>query len=290
MLTAKTLQVNGQETFYYAAGDGEPVVLIHGMLANAECWEFTHNDLSRSHTVITPDLPGHGRSQAGLHPYGLEFYARWLHALVGILGIERFALVGHSMGGGIALHYALQHPEHLTRLALSNPLGVGGRLFPGTVRLLARRAGYAVLLSLTRKLDPYLFKYVEGEIVMDPTGEARGPLVAMAEATLQKGAWPLISGLRLKMVDFLVPGKHRAFAESLHAIALPVLVIWGTHDGLLPVDNVSAGSRYLPQARWHMLEGSAHMPMLDEPEAFNALLNDFMTDRETNQQERAVSG
>ena len=121
----KTESIHGSEITFATAGKGPVLLLIHGMGGNFRNWESVVGPLARHHTVIAPDLPGHGESAAGHGDYSLGSFASVLRDLLVTLGHERATLVGHSLGGGVAMQFGYQFPEMVERLVLVSSGGLG---------------------------------------------------------------------------------------------------------------------------------------------------------------------
>jgi pimeloyl-ACP methyl ester carboxylesterase len=262
------------ETFLYREGSGPPLVMLHGMAATSDCWAYAFEKLKANYTTIAPDLPGHGRSAGHAYPYGLDFYLRWLAGLLETLEVEKPILMGASMGGAISLAYTMAHLEHVERLILVDALGVGTRL--SLAGRMIFQLPYFVVGMLTRRADPYLFRYFQFWSFWNPWGSAGKIIARMADVNRRQGVWPLWAGTRLLLTDFLLPGKRRLFNQRLDAITQPTLLAWGRHDALLPVANALAGAERMPNARLRVFENSAHAPMLEEPEAFNRAVLEFL--------------
>ena len=130
MMEIKTESIHGSEITFAHAGKGPVLLLIHGMGGNFRNWESVIGPLARHHTVIAPDLPGHGESEAGHGDYSLGSFASILRDLLLRLGHERATLVGHSLGGGVAMQFAYQFPEMVERLVLVSSGGLGPEVSP----------------------------------------------------------------------------------------------------------------------------------------------------------------
>jgi pimeloyl-ACP methyl ester carboxylesterase len=278
MQESTVVMVDGIETFVFIEGEGSPVVLIHGMTASAESWLYTFDALKSSYRIFAPDLPGHGRSARGNYPYCLDFYNRWLDALLDTLDLEKIALFGHSMGGAVCLAYAMAHPERVERLMLSNALGTSASLPRGTAWQSIVKFPYLLLSTITGRDDPYLFRYTQGRTLNDPWGVARPALEGMLSAvrTYRRPLWGAWPGFRLILADILPPGKRRDFVARQASITIPTLITWGPDDGLLPVAHAYEARDRIPGATLHVFERSNHAPMMEEPEAFNAAMRAFL--------------
>ncbi|MBN1312150.1 MAG: alpha/beta hydrolase [Anaerolineae bacterium] len=278
METSITVPVDGLDTFVFREGSGPPLVMLHGMAATSDCWLYAFEALKSHYTTIAPDLPGHGRSGGRVHPYGLDFYLEWLDGLLKALGTDDLILMGNSMGGAISLAYAMAHPERVQRLILVDALGLGTKLSFSVAGTMTFRLPYFFAGMLTQQTDPYLLRYFQSWSFLNPWGSPKDVIARMAELNRQKGLWAFAAGTRLLLVDFLLPGKRRAFVRRLSEITGPTLITWGRHDGLLPVANAYDGAKRIPNARLCIFENSAHAPMLEEPEAFNAAVQEFLAD------------
>jgi pimeloyl-ACP methyl ester carboxylesterase len=278
MQESTVLTVNGIETFLFVEGEGAPVVLVHGMTASAESWRYTFDALKTDYRVYAPDLPGHGRSAGGRYPYCLDFYTRWLDALLDALDLEKIALFGHSMGGAVCLDYTMAHPARVERLMLSNALGMSKRLPMKTSLYSMIRSPHLLLATITGRDDPHLFRYIRGRMLNDPWGVARPALEGMLSAgrTYPRPLWGAWPGFRLILVDFLPPKKRHRFVERQASITVPTLIAWGPDDGLLPVAHAYEGRDRIPNAELCIFERSNHAPMMEEPEAFNAAMRSFL--------------
>lgn len=269
-----TVTVNGLETFVYREGSGPPLVMLHGMAATSDCWTYAFEKLKANYTAIAPDLPGHGRSAGSAYPYGLDFYLQWLARLLETLEVEKPILMGASMGGAVSLAYTMAHLERVERLIMVDALGMGTK-FSLAGRMILQLPYFAAGM-LTRRADPYLFRYFQPWSFRNPWGPAGKIIARMADVNRRRGIWPLWAGMRLLLTDFLLPGKRNQFNRRLDAITQPTLITWGRHDALLPVSNALAGAERIPNAHLRIFENSAHAPMLEEPEAFNSAVLEFL--------------
>ncbi|HWN33141.1 MAG TPA: alpha/beta fold hydrolase, partial [Pseudonocardia sp.] len=136
--------VHGYRRAFRVAGSGPPLVLVHGIGDSSATWEAIIPALARHHLVIAPDLLGHGRSDKPRADYSVAAYANGVRDLLGVLGVQRATLVGHSLGGGVAMQFAYQFPERTERLVLVGS-GGGGPEVSVVLRMLALPGGEALL-------------------------------------------------------------------------------------------------------------------------------------------------
>src|SRR3954453_9666387 len=145
--------IHGYKRAFVRAGEGPALLLLHGIGNNCETWAGVIDRLAETHTVIAPDLLGHGRSDKPRGDYSIAAYANGMRDLLSVLDIERATVVGHSLGGGIALQFAYQFPERCERLALVGSGGLGPELSAG-LRAATLPGAELVLTALTGVSGP----------------------------------------------------------------------------------------------------------------------------------------
>ena len=230
MFDACEIEVEGRPVRYRAIGSGPPLVLVHGLAGSWRWWRACMPALAERHTVVAVDLPGFGdlRGERFSLARAPDFLAAWMDAL----GLERPALVGHSMGGAICARVAAREPGRVGRLVLVAPaIGLRPSLFSYVVPL-AR-----ALLQVRPRFAPTLAL------------DAARSMVGVGE-----GAFELVADGAL---------------EDLEEVAAPTLVVWGRRDALLPAENAEAVEAHLPDARVHLIERAGHVPMVDAPAEFS---------------------
>ncbi len=267
--------VHGNEVRYAQAGDRGPVVvLLHGIASRAAQWERVMGVLGDSYRVIAPDLLGHGLSAKPRGDYSLGAQACGVRDLLAALGHDRISLVGHSLGGGIAMQFAYQFPERVERLALVSSGGLGREvsLFLRAATLPGSEVVLPVLTnswvrSAGRRLDAAVGRFVpaglhEALVGFGSLGDpaTRSAFVHTARSVID------ITGQR-------VDGRDRLYLAE----GLPMLVVWGTRDAILPVAHGRALAEQLPGARYVEFPGSGHFPHLTEPRRLADLIGDWLT-------------
>jgi pimeloyl-ACP methyl ester carboxylesterase len=274
-----TALVHGRSVHYVQAGSGPVLLLIHGMAGNCENWRSVIEPLARAHTVIAPDLPGHGSSEPGGGDYSLGALAAGLRDLLVALGHERATLVGHSLGGGVAMQFSYQFPEMVERLVLVSSGGLGPEVslilraaaLPGADYFIAATAGPGsrVGAAVNRGLGAVGLRPNAdvAEVARGYGGLADPHRRAAFLATLRS-----VVGTR---------GQRVAAGDRLYlAEALPVLIVWGSRDPIIPVSHGEAAHETLPGSRLEIFEGVGHLPQLEEPGRFAAVLERFLAETE----------
>ena len=267
------------EVSYAEAGAGPLLLLIHGMAGTAENWQSVIEPLALRNTVIAPDFPGHGQSDPGGGDYSLGSLASGLRDLMLTLGHERATLVGHSLGGGVALQFTYQFPEMVERLVLVSSGGLGPDVSP--ILRAAALPGADLFISATAEVGRRagsLLGQGLGMLGMRPSADvaevARG-YASLADRERRKA---FLATLRSVVGT---EGQRVAALDRLYlAEALPLLIVWGDRDPIIPVAHAEEAHRELPNSRLEIFEGVGHVPQLERPGAFIAALERFLDETE----------
>ncbi|MEO8035518.1 MAG: alpha/beta hydrolase [Acidobacteriota bacterium] len=227
---------------FWRGGRGEKtIVLLHGVNDQAGTWAPVVAALMASHKLLVLDLSGHGDSEPHEGALPISRILSDLHAVIEAEAPAPVTLVGNSMGGWVSMLYALVHPDCVERLVLEDGSGMS---WPVTVPLLAQ----------TREQAAALFRAANGPSAWAPD-EALDALVAWAAVS------PLMRVMQGGILDHLLD-------DRLGELDLPVTMIWGADDGLLPVAYAEALRDRIRGARLHVIEGAAHIPHRQRPERF----------------------
>jgi pimeloyl-ACP methyl ester carboxylesterase len=270
------IALHGRRAIYRIAGDGPPVVLIHGMLNSSSHWHAVADRLAASYTVVAPDLIGHGDSAAPRGDYSLGAHAASIRDLLTAIGIERATLVGHSLGGGVAMQFFYQFPERVERLALVSSGGLGRDVSP--MLRTAALPGTAALLSLT--IHPRLLAAIRG---LGTRMRERGMHSGAYLQAVARALWPLQNaGAREAFLQTLravidVRGQRVSATDRLYLLeAIPMLIVWGERDHTIPLEHGRAAHRAMPGSVFRTLPRAAHFPNLEDPEGLAEVLLEFI--------------
>ncbi|MDX6608158.1 MAG: hypothetical protein QOF85_83 [Solirubrobacterales bacterium] len=275
----KTVDLHGREVGYLGGGKGPVLLLIHGMAGSCENWRDVIEPLARRHTVVAPDLPGHGMSAGGPGDYSLGSLASGLRDLLLALGHERATLVGHSLGGGIAMQFSYQFPEMVERLVLVSSGGLGPEVSP--VLRAAALPGAELFIAATASTGQKIGGAIGRGLSMvgmkpgaDVAEVARG-YASLAEPQRRKA---FLATLRSVIGT---EGQRVAASDRLYlAEEVPVLIVWGARDPIIPVRHGEDAHRALPGSKLEIFEGAGHMPQLEQPGHFIAVLERFLSENE----------
>jgi pimeloyl-ACP methyl ester carboxylesterase len=268
--------LHGHRVNFIIAGQGPPVVLIHGVAGRAAQWERIIEWVAESHTVIAPDLLGHGDSAKPRGDYSLGAHASGIRDLLVGLDIEGASIVGHSLGGGIAMQFAYQFPERCQRLVLVSSGGLGAEVhpllraatLPGSEFVLPLLAHPRVLTAagvLPRALGriglrtrPDLTEMARGYQSLS-NAEARSAFIHTLRAVIDP------AGQRINASD-------RLYLASM----MPTMIVWGARDRIIPVQHAKPAHGGMPGSRLELFDQAGHFPHLDDPLRFARTLLDFL--------------
>ncbi|MCS3780103.1 alpha/beta fold hydrolase [Tsukamurella ocularis] len=268
--------IHGHRRAYRIGGSGPALLLIHGMADNSSTFEPILERLAERYTVIVPDLLGHGLSGRPRADYSLPAFTNAMRDLLLYLGIERATLVGHSLGGGIAGQFAYQYPHMVERLVFVDTGGVTRSVSP-------------VLRAVSLPMSEIAIRSLALPGVL-PVASAALDLLGRVPIKL------FVDNADCARVLAGLPhaGTPRAFTRTLRAVidplgqvvtmldrtyvadSLPVLVVWGSNDPIIPVEHAHLLHASLPLSRLEVFDGAGHFPFRSDPERFLAVLNEFI--------------
>jgi pimeloyl-ACP methyl ester carboxylesterase len=270
------IELHGRRVIYRVAGSGPPVVLIHGMLNSSSHWRSVALDLASDHTVIAPDLIGHGDSAAPRGDYSLGAHASSIRDLLAAIGIDRASIVGHSLGGGVAMQFFYQFPQRVERLVLVSSGGLGHEVSP--MLRSAALPGVSALLSMTihQRLTGALMdggrRLRERELRLGVYMQA----LARALRPLENGEarQAFLQTLRA-VID--VHGQRVSATDRLYLLErMPTMIVWGERDNTIPLQHGREAHEAIPHSYFKTLEKAAHFPHLEDPEGLSDALREFI--------------
>jgi pimeloyl-ACP methyl ester carboxylesterase len=272
--------IHGYRRAYIMAGSGPALLLLHGIGDNADTWRGVIGELARDYTVIAPDFLGHGRSDRPRADYSIAAYACGMRDLLSVLNVDRATVVGHSLGGGVAMQFAYQFPERCERIVLVSTGGAGRQTtpllqliaIPGAGVLLPlmnlpgiRQAG-ELSLRMLRLLGTDMGRDAEDMIKLFdawPDRTSRSAFVRTLRGVVDR------SGQVVTMLDRCYLAK-----------GMPTLLIWGDRDAVIPVAHARVVHEAMPGSRLEIFQRAGHFPHHSDPERFVAVLQDFLQNTE----------
>lgn len=273
---ARALDLHGHRVIYRVAGTGPPVVLVHGMVNSSRHWKAVAELLAEDYTVIAPDLLGHGDSAKPEGDYSLGAHAAGIRDLLAALGVDRATMVGHSLGGGVAMQFFYQFPERCERLILISSGGLG-REVSVPLRLAAAPGAEPVLALMA---TPWLVAGIEraGSMLRKRSFAVSALLRAVAR-TLRSLGEPAARRAFLHTLRSVIgmSGQRVSATDRLYLLAaMPTLIVWGERDRTIPLEHGSRAHEAAPGSRFATIPGSGHFPNLEQPEALAGILREFL--------------
>ncbi|BBY29476.1 alpha/beta fold hydrolase [Mycolicibacterium sediminis] len=270
--------IHGYRRAFRVAGSGPAILLIHGIGDNSTTWSTVQAKLAQRFTVIAPDLLGHGKSDKPRADYSVAAYANGMRDLLSVLDVEKVTVVGHSLGGGVAMQFAYQFPQLVDRLIL---VGAGGVTKDVNVALriasLPMGTEALALLRLPMVLPAVQVAGRIGGLLLGKTAVGRD-----------------IPNMLRILADLPEPTASSAFARTLRAVvdwrgqvvtmldrcylteSVPVQLVWGAHDSVIPVGHGRMAHAAMPGSQLEIFEGSGHFPFHDDPDRFVELVEKFI--------------
>jgi pimeloyl-ACP methyl ester carboxylesterase len=266
-------EISGRRVNYVDIGQGDPVVLVHGLGGCWQNWLENIPRISQERRVVALDLPGFAYSEMPTEEISISGYGACVNELCERLDLESIGLVGNSMGGFVAAETAIAFPERVDRLVLCAAAGISTTsmrrapavTFYNVVRALAR---FTVVQENRLLSRPVLRHWALSFVARHPTRIKVDLALEMA-----RGAWS----------DGLMPALEAIlsydFRDRLPDIGAPTLVVWGGEDMLVPTKDADEFERLIPDCRKVVMEDTGHVPMIERPETFNELLLDFLAEK-----------
>lgn len=265
------IEVNNLNVHYREEGEGFPIVLLHGTAASLHTWDAWTEELKKSHKVIRMDLPAFGLTGPNASAdYTIKAYTKFLHQFLQKIEVNKFYLVGNSLGSNIAWNYTAEYPEKVEKLILLDASGLPTNKPQPTVFKMAKTPVFnSLFLYITPKF--FIKKNIK-EVYADDTKITDDLITRYHKMALRNGNRQAF--IDRAKIDFKLGTK--ANLDKLKSIQTPTLLIWGAKDSWIPLDNGKRMDSILPNSKLQILENSGHVPMEENPEESLVFLRDFI--------------
>jgi pimeloyl-ACP methyl ester carboxylesterase len=268
--------VHGHRRAFVKTGSGPAVLLLHGLGCDHRTWLPVLDALARRYTVIAPDLLGHGESDKPRADYSIGAFANGMRDLLTVLEIDKVTVIGHSFGGGVAMQFAYQFPERTERLVLVGSGGLGPEV-SAAIRAITVTGFYQVMGALTLPVVRQVGS--TGLKALSRTGLDQfrdyDEVASIFESFRDPRARAAIRHVVRAVVDWqgqIVTMADRAYLTD----AMPMCVIWGDKDRVIPVSHADRAAALAPKARVEVIPNAGHFPHKDHPERFVKIVQDFI--------------
>ena len=270
------LTIHGHKRAFVKVGEGPVLLLLHGLGCDHTTWDPIIDILARRYTVIAPDLLGHGLSDKPRADYSVGGYANGMRDLLTCLGIDKATVVGHSFGGGVAMQFAYQFPERTERLVLVASGGLGPEVTP-VIRAITtpgfHQAMRVLMLPGVRQATTRTMR------ALSRTGWQRtrdlDEVAEIYESFKDPAARRAIRHVVSAVVDWqgqIVTMADRAYLTE----AMPMAVVWGRNDQVIPVAHANNAAKLAPGARVKVIPNAGHFPHKDHPQRFAKIVHEFI--------------
>ena len=270
----QTALVNDHKMAYLDAGEGKPIILIHGFGGSMWHWEYQYLPFARTHRVLIPDLIGSGLSDKPDVAYGPELMLQTFIAFMDRLNIKQATLIGNSMGAGIAMAMALDHPDRVDRLVLISgfPADVEANVALPQFQQFLRHRPPLWLASIGNQLagKKSTARFLK-DIVYQPELISPAVIERSFHNRQRKGLLPPLYSL-LEHID----SWDTRYSQRLANISHPVLLLWGDHDPVFPLAVGKQMQTMLPTAEWHIISEAGHLPQWEQPHTVNPIIRSFL--------------
>lgn len=268
--------IHGYRRAYVSYGEGPPLLLIHGIGDSSDSWRPVLDQLALHHTVVAPDLLGHGRSEKPRADYSVAAYANGMRDLLSVLEIDRATVIGHSLGGGVAAQFAYQFPERCERLVLVGSGGIGRSVSP--LLRLAAIPGVEALMPLFGLSPVRLAGRLAADLIGQlniPLGRDAEELLAVFDSLPDTHARRAILRTLRSGVDWrgqVITMLDRAYLAE----GLPTLLVWGRHDAVIPLGHGRLAHAAMPGSELEIFDEAGHFPHHTDPARFVEVVSAFI--------------
>ena len=266
------IKLNSINIRYWNMGEGEPIILLHGGNSCIEIWSFNIIELAKHYRVYAFDLVGHGLSDKPKADYSLDYQVNFLQRLMDALCIDRATLIGNSMGGSIALKFAIRFAERVNKLVLISSFGLGREIdlfkrilaiFPFLVNFSSpSRLGAKAALSSCVYDAKFPPEWIELSYQYFQLPNKKRTLKSMIKTNFN--FW----GLRYEVFEPIV--------TQLKNITVPTLIFWGKQDRVIPVKHANIAAKEIPNSYLHVFDRCGHWAQVEYPDKFNQITLDFL--------------
>jgi len=256
-LYSQRINIRGLDIHYFTGGKGEPLIIIHGGSEGAGAWKRNIAVLSKKYTLFVPDLPGFGQSQSLPGSIYMDEMVEFIDEFAAKIGLPKFYLMGHSFGGGIALHYALKYPQKISKLVLVSSLCLGKE-----IAWWVRLCSVPVICKSLGKALIALFKGIKNIAKIIGPWEIVEPI---SRTSIQIGSY--IATFTEQTIVLL---------SQLPQIVVPTLVMWGEKDPIVPLSHAFTAAELIPDCQVKIFQDCGHSVYRDRLREFSKVLSGFL--------------
>ena len=269
LASSQQIAIGGVQLHYSDEGnrlDSTPLLLIHGTSSSLRTWDGVTAQLKNQYRIIRFDLPGFGLTGPNPnHDYSTRYYNEVIDSLLRALQISRVIIVGNSLGGAIATQYAIYQPAKVRGLVLVDAAGLPpAKKTTGAIGF--KLAQMPVINQLLTKITPRVLVKKSLEDAYGDIGKVTDSLTAQYFDMLTR------EGNRKALVDRMRQGWQVTDGNFLTKVEAPTLIVWGSKDRLIPVENAALFQQKIKNSQVHIWDNLGHVPMEEDPVAFSDIV------------------
>lgn len=269
---SRYVRVNGINTHYVVAGEGHPLLLLHGLGASVATWRDNIGPLSENFRVYAVDMPGHGDSDKLGVDYSIDNAVRFVAQFIETLDIDRPAMVGHSICGALGIITALRHPSLFSGLVLVGSAGLGK-----DISLYVRLVTLPVLGSILENPRVGGTRFMLNNVFHDRSFASQDLVDELYRCRKMPGATQAVVKILKNTVNLWGVRKEYLLLDELKRLTPPLMVIWGAQDPIMPASHAYRASEVVPDAWVKVFDECGHWPQLEKAPAFNSLVTRFLS-------------
>ncbi len=264
--------VDGVNTHYVVAGEGPPLLLLHGLGASVITWRDNIGPLSERFQVYAIDLPGHGDTDKPNIDYSMDTVMDYMHRLLEVLGLERCSFIGNSTGGALALKMSLDSPEKVDKLVLVDSASLGREL-----SIYIRLVSLPILGNILESSQVGGTKFMLKGVFYDERFVSEELLQELYRSRQMPGAKEAVIRSVKYGVSLFGMRKRVLLNGHIKGLKPPLLLVWGANDQILPVSHAYRTLRDVPHAQLKVFQQCGHWPHMEKAQEFNELVMDFLS-------------
>ncbi|CAA9442167.1 MAG: hypothetical protein AVDCRST_MAG28-502 [uncultured Rubrobacteraceae bacterium] len=278
----RTIDVEGSRVRYLTAGEGLPLVLLHGVGTSSGEWSRLLPELARNYLVYAVDLPGYGGSYVP-PDYAPAYTASFVKAFLDSVGVKRAVVVGNSFGGLVALHLALSEPARVYALVLSDSAGLGRAVNPGLVALSSPGAGE--LRTALDKTPPGAARRAFRRALLMFARPWQIPLKWLKDQ-YKLAQLPNFTDATLGTIRSVVGsmGQREVLLDQLPNLRMPTLIVWGIEDKVIPYPHAKEAIALLQDGSLELIPNCGHLPHVEQPKRFVSVLGQFLSEQQPHKE------
>ena len=270
---SKFVDIDGINTHYVVAGEGSPVLLVHGLGASMVVWRENVADLAQRFKVYVIDLPGHGDTDKPDIEYDAESTVEYIRKFVEFLGVGKIALMGNSLGGGLVLMTALMHPEIVFKLALVSSGSLGRE-----VSIWLRLPSLPVIGEIVTNGPVDNTEFMLQKAFFDKSLATKELVAELRRTNSLPGARKAVLKIIRNFISLFGVKRQYVRARDVGRLEMPILIVWGAEDKVIPPKHAYRAATNNSRVDLHVFSNCGHMAQLERPSEFNRIALEFLSE------------